>query len=118
MVMVAKASKHAYLSNAHNRVLVLLVCSNTSVQFLKWLVLYEFLIQVKLFPGRKLEYEPKHCAKHRNERDRDFMTVVEFSAEDPYGRAVALLDFKSGLFKVHFHNSVKFVNRSNNGCIS
>ncbi|GFZ18880.1 DNA-binding protein, putative [Actinidia rufa] len=55
---------------------------------------------VKLFPGRKLEYEPKHCAKHGNERDHDFMTVVEFSTEDPYGRAVALLDLKSGLFKV------------------
>uniref|UniRef100_A0A5B7BIP7 Glycine-rich domain-containing protein 1 n=1 Tax=Davidia involucrata TaxID=16924 RepID=A0A5B7BIP7_DAVIN len=53
---------------------------------------------LKLFPGRKLEYEPKHCEKRRNEED--YVTVVEFSGEDPYGKAVALLDLKSGFFKV------------------
>ncbi|KAK3012596.1 hypothetical protein RJ639_009596, partial [Escallonia herrerae] len=53
---------------------------------------------VKLFPGRKLDYEPKHCEKQGS--DCDFITVVEFSAEDPYGRAVALLDLKSGVVKV------------------
>lgn len=52
---------------------------------------------VKLFPGRKLEYE-QHCEEHRSEHD--FVTLVEFSAEDPYGRAVALLNLKSGFFKV------------------
>ncbi|KAH7848071.1 hypothetical protein Vadar_033476 [Vaccinium darrowii] len=56
------------------------------------------LRKVKLFPGRKLEYEPKQCEKHRSERD--FVTLVEFSAEDPYGRAITLFDFKSGIFKV------------------
>ncbi|KAL8117873.1 hypothetical protein AgCh_015675 [Apium graveolens] len=53
---------------------------------------------VRYFPGRKLEYEPKHCEKRRS--DQDFLTAVEFSAEDPYGRAVALFDLKSGILKV------------------
>nr|XP_017218219.1 PREDICTED: glycine-rich domain-containing protein 1-like isoform X1 [Daucus carota subsp. sativus]XP_017218220.1 PREDICTED: glycine-rich domain-containing protein 1-like isoform X1 [Daucus carota subsp. sativus] len=53
---------------------------------------------VRYFPGRKLEYEPKHCEKSRS--DLDFLTAVQFSAEDPYGRAVALLDLKYGIYKV------------------
>ncbi|XP_062100865.1 glycine-rich domain-containing protein 1 [Humulus lupulus] len=53
---------------------------------------------VKFYPGRKLDYEPKHCEKHKNEKD--FITAVEFSAEDPYGKAVALLNLKSGFVKV------------------
>ncbi|KAF8406138.1 hypothetical protein HHK36_008218 [Tetracentron sinense] len=53
---------------------------------------------VKLFPGRKLEYEPKNCEKGKNERD--FMTAVEFSAEEPYGKVLALLNLKSGFLKV------------------
>ncbi|XP_022751143.1 glycine-rich domain-containing protein 1-like [Durio zibethinus] len=52
---------------------------------------------VKVFLGRKLDYEPKYCEKQRNEGD--FMTAVEFSAEHPYGKAVALLDLKSGYLK-------------------
>ncbi|XWS29628.1 hypothetical protein CRYUN_Cryun24cG0045700 [Craigia yunnanensis] len=52
---------------------------------------------VKVFLGRKLDYEPKRCEKQRNEGD--FMTAVEFSAEHPYGKAVALLDLKSGCLK-------------------
>lgn len=53
---------------------------------------------VKLFPGKKLEYETKQCEKHKSEKEA--ITVVEFSTEDPYGRAVALLDLKSGFFMV------------------
>ncbi|KAK9285971.1 hypothetical protein L1049_025173 [Liquidambar formosana] len=53
---------------------------------------------VKLYSGRKLEYEPKHCERQRSEKD--FMTAVEFSAEDPYGKAVALLNLKSGFLNV------------------
>ncbi|PQQ01250.1 glycine-rich domain-containing protein 1 [Prunus yedoensis var. nudiflora] len=53
---------------------------------------------VKLFRGRKLDYESKHCEKHKSEQE--FMTLVEFSAEDPYGKAVALLDLKSGFVRV------------------
>ncbi|XP_056863090.1 glycine-rich domain-containing protein 1 isoform X2 [Raphanus sativus] len=49
---------------------------------------------VKFFSGRKLDYEPKHCAKRRSEED--FMTLVEFSKQHPYGKAVALLDLKFG----------------------
>ncbi|TXG60033.1 hypothetical protein EZV62_014606 [Acer yangbiense] len=53
---------------------------------------------IKIFPGRKLDYEPKICEKRRTEED--FMTAVEFSAEDPYGKPIALLDLKSGVIKV------------------
>ncbi|KAM2005270.1 hypothetical protein FF1_000513 [Malus domestica] len=53
---------------------------------------------VKIFHRRKLDYEPKHCDKHKSEQD--FMTLVEFSAENPYGKAVALLDLKSGCVQV------------------
>ncbi|KAF2295742.1 hypothetical protein GH714_033792 [Hevea brasiliensis] len=53
---------------------------------------------IKVFHGRKLDFEPKRCEKQRNEQD--FVTAVEFSAEDPYGKAVALLDLKSGSVKV------------------
>ncbi|GAB4848832.1 hypothetical protein Ancab_003626 [Ancistrocladus abbreviatus] len=53
---------------------------------------------LNLFTGRKLEYETKHCGKGRNEQD--FVTAVEFSAENPYGRAAALIDLRSGIFEV------------------
>ncbi|KAF8092150.1 hypothetical protein N665_0423s0035 [Sinapis alba] len=49
---------------------------------------------VKVYSGRKLEYEPKHCVKLRSEQD--FVTAVEFSKKHPYGKAVGLLDFKTG----------------------
>ncbi|CAA7019781.1 unnamed protein product [Microthlaspi erraticum] len=49
---------------------------------------------VKVFSGRKLDYEPKHCGNRRS--DQDFMTLVEFSKEHPYGKAVGLLDFRFG----------------------
>ncbi|XVE86905.1 hypothetical protein DITRI_Ditri18aG0073200 [Diplodiscus trichospermus] len=52
---------------------------------------------VKVFLGRKLDYEPKHCEKQRDEKN--FVTAVEFSAEHPYGKAVASLDLKSGCLK-------------------
>lgn len=53
---------------------------------------------MKLFPGRRIDYEPKHWEKKRN--DQDFLTAIEFSAKDPYGKAVALFDLKSGTIKV------------------
>ncbi|XP_024977761.1 glycine-rich domain-containing protein 1 isoform X1 [Cynara cardunculus var. scolymus] len=53
---------------------------------------------VKLVSGRKLDYEPKHNDKRGDKHS--FMTAVEFSADHPYGRAVALLDLKSGLLTV------------------
>ncbi|XP_024014092.1 glycine-rich domain-containing protein 1 isoform X2 [Eutrema salsugineum] len=49
---------------------------------------------VKIFSGRKLDYEPKHCANRGN--DQDFMTLVEFSKKHPYGEAVGLLDLRLG----------------------
>jgi hypothetical protein len=53
---------------------------------------------VIIFPGRKLEYETDCCEKPKNEQN--FMTAVEFSTENPYGKAVALLNLKSGFLKV------------------
>ncbi|CAK9150613.1 unnamed protein product [Ilex paraguariensis] len=53
---------------------------------------------VKLFPGRKLEYELKHC--NGQGAECDFITAVEFSAQDPYGNAVALFDLKSETFQI------------------
>ncbi|XP_020586953.1 glycine-rich domain-containing protein 1-like [Phalaenopsis equestris] len=53
--------------------------------------------QLKLFPGRKFEYQPKNAMQAKSE---NFMTVVEFSAENPYGKAMALFDLKSGLVKI------------------
>ncbi|KAG0478120.1 hypothetical protein HPP92_012839 [Vanilla planifolia] len=52
---------------------------------------------IKLFPGARLEYELKNINKANVD---DLMTVVEFSAENPYGKAIALLDFKTRLTKV------------------
>lgn len=54
---------------------------------------------MRLFAGRKLDYEPKHCKNKKTEQD--FMTAIEFSADCPYGRAVALIDFKRGVFEVY-----------------
>ncbi|XP_010531340.1 PREDICTED: glycine-rich domain-containing protein 1-like [Tarenaya hassleriana] len=52
---------------------------------------------VKVYSGRKLDYEPKHCTKRRS--DQDFMTAVEFSKQHPYGKAVGLLDLKFRSFE-------------------
>ncbi|KAL2931355.1 Glycine-rich domain-containing protein 1 [Bienertia sinuspersici] len=52
---------------------------------------------VRLYSGRKLDYEPKYKDKRS---EQDFMTAIEFSAEYPYGRAVAIIDIKHGIFKV------------------
>jgi hypothetical protein len=58
------------------------------------------LAQIKIFSGRKGEYEPRYHVKQGNEMD--FLTAVEFSKEDPYGKAVALLDLKSKLVSVPY----------------
>ncbi|RWR77881.1 glycine-rich domain-containing protein 1 [Cinnamomum micranthum f. kanehirae] len=54
---------------------------------------------VKLFPGRKLEFERGCCNKERNERD--FMTLVRFSRDYPYGKALAMFNLKSGYIMVN-----------------
>jgi hypothetical protein len=58
------------------------------------------LAQIKIFSGRKGEYELRYHVKQGNEMD--FLTAVEFSKEDPYGKAVALLDLKSKLVSVPY----------------
>lgn len=55
---------------------------------------------MKFYPGRKGEYELRYHVKQGNEMD--FLTAVEFSIEDPYGKAVALLDLKSKLVWVPY----------------
>lgn len=53
---------------------------------------------MNIFAGRKLGYEPKHHETQKKERD--FVTAVEFSADSPYGEAIALINLKSGVVKV------------------
>lgn len=57
--------------------------------------------QIKIFPGRKLDYDARNIEKQRSEED--FMTAVVFSSENPYGKSLALLDLKSGILKVQLH---------------
>ncbi|KAL2939085.1 Glycine-rich domain-containing protein 2 [Bienertia sinuspersici] len=53
---------------------------------------------VRLYAGRKLDFEPRHCEMQKSEQD--FMTAVEFSTEYPYGNAIALIDFKHGILTI------------------
>ncbi|KAK6257129.1 hypothetical protein QUC31_000588 [Theobroma cacao] len=55
--------------------------------------------KVIVFRGRKLGYEINSGKKQKKEQH--FMTAVEFSVEDPYGKAVALLNFKSGIMEIN-----------------
>ncbi|KAH6759921.1 DNA-binding protein [Perilla frutescens var. frutescens] len=57
---------------------------------------------VRLFPGGRLDYESRRCAKHKADcqYESHLITAVKFSAEEPYGTAVASLDMKSGTVKV------------------
>ncbi|XP_074275365.1 glycine-rich domain-containing protein 1-like [Silene latifolia] len=52
---------------------------------------------VKLFRGRRLDFEPKYSGNQRCEQD--FITFVEFSVDHPYGKAIALFDLKLGTVK-------------------
>ncbi|CAN1184389.1 40S ribosomal protein S4 [Linum perenne] len=54
---------------------------------------------VRIFQGRKLDFESNNCEKWSSEQD--FMTAVEFSTEHPYGNAVALMDLKSDIIKMN-----------------
>ncbi|KAJ0987506.1 hypothetical protein J5N97_005862 [Dioscorea zingiberensis] len=54
--------------------------------------------QIKLYLGRSLEYEPK---SNNMRIDKDLVTIVEFSADYPYGRALAMFGLKSGILKVN-----------------
>lgn len=51
-----------------------------------------------MYLGKKLEYEEKCCRGHNE--DSAFVTAVQFSNENPYGKAIALLDMKSKLIEV------------------
>ncbi|CAH9105479.1 unnamed protein product, partial [Cuscuta europaea] len=53
---------------------------------------------VKYFPGRKLDYQPRYHEKQRSENE--FLTAVEYSVENPYGKAVGMLDLKFGVIHV------------------
>ncbi|XP_073151155.1 glycine-rich domain-containing protein 1-like isoform X4 [Henckelia pumila] len=56
---------------------------------------------VRLFNGGRLDYESANCLKHKHKHELEshLMTAIEFSADHPYGKAVALLDLKSGTVK-------------------
>ncbi|RRT69844.1 hypothetical protein B296_00011831 [Ensete ventricosum] len=54
--------------------------------------------QMKLFLGKGLEYE-SNGLKERNDKEF-FATLVELSAKNPYGKAVALFDMKSSSVEV------------------
>lgn len=79
---------------------------HTKLELAAYLLFFIFFLQVIIFPGKKLDYECNYCEKPKNEQD--FMTAVEFSAENPYGKAVALLNLKSGFLKVFYLLSYLF----------
>ncbi|XP_062183509.1 glycine-rich domain-containing protein 1-like isoform X2 [Phragmites australis] len=54
---------------------------------------------VKLYRGRRLEYEPRCCNRHS--QNASAVTAVKFCAEHPYGKAVALLDTESQFIMVN-----------------
>ncbi|KAF7026991.1 hypothetical protein CFC21_039064 [Triticum aestivum] len=53
---------------------------------------------IKLYRGRRLAYELKCCSQHAE--DTAAVTAVKFSAEHPYGKAVALVDAESEFITV------------------
>ncbi|KAJ1421345.1 Glycine-rich domain-containing protein-like [Sesbania bispinosa] len=53
--------------------------------------------KVIIFPGKKLDFETKY---YGNEEGNCFMTAVEFSQKDPYGKAVALMDLAYGFLEI------------------
>ncbi|KAG8090519.1 hypothetical protein GUJ93_ZPchr0011g28432 [Zizania palustris] len=54
---------------------------------------------IKLYQGRKLEFQPK--CRNNHVEDASAITAVKFCAEHPYGKAVALLDPKSEFIMVN-----------------
>lgn len=56
------------------------------------------MVQIKLYLGKKLEYEAKCCKLHSE--DDAFVTAVQFCNNYPYGKAIALLDMESKILKV------------------
>ncbi|KAK3021480.1 hypothetical protein RJ639_047652 [Escallonia herrerae] len=54
--------------------------------------------KMTIYRGRKLQYEINSF--ERKGYEGDFMTIVEFSDENPYGKAVALLNLRFGFIKV------------------
>ncbi|XP_074308929.1 glycine-rich domain-containing protein 1-like [Silene latifolia] len=53
---------------------------------------------VKFYPGRRLDFEAE-IPLEKQTLEHGFMTAVEFSVEKPYGKAIALIDFKSETMK-------------------
>ncbi|KAK9670141.1 hypothetical protein RND81_13G180500 [Saponaria officinalis] len=52
---------------------------------------------VKLFPGRRLDFESNNADDTISEQD--FTSVIGFSEDYPYGRAIALINSKLGMIK-------------------
>ncbi|GMI77352.1 Glycine-Rich Domain Protein1 [Hibiscus trionum] len=60
--------------------------------------------KVVTFRGRKLGYEINSSKNQKNEEH--FVTAVEFSTDHPYGKAVALINFKSGIIQISEEESL------------
>ncbi|KAK8480845.1 hypothetical protein V6N13_056988 [Hibiscus sabdariffa] len=60
--------------------------------------------KVIVFGGRKLGYEINSSKNKKNEEH--FLTAVEFSRGHPYGKAVALMNFKSGIIEISGEESL------------
>jgi len=56
-------------------------------------------VQVIIIPAIKSDYETK-C--NRQEDEQKFVIAVEFSPQNPYGKAVALFSLKLRFFEVLF----------------
>ncbi|XP_004299821.1 PREDICTED: uncharacterized protein LOC101299090 isoform X1 [Fragaria vesca subsp. vesca] len=54
--------------------------------------------KVIILPGRKLEYETR--SRSKQETEQNFLTAIEISPEYPYGKAVALVNVKSGFLEI------------------
>ncbi|KAJ8446288.1 hypothetical protein Cgig2_005819 [Carnegiea gigantea] len=53
--------------------------------------------KVIIMPGIKSDYETEY---NRQEDEQNFITAVEFSPQQPYGKAVALFNLKSGFLEI------------------
>ncbi|KAM7514470.1 hypothetical protein LguiA_004053 [Lonicera macranthoides] len=60
----------------------------------------KFFLQITIYQEIKLGYEIKNSQKKKTNEGGDFMTVIEFSDKDVYGKEVALLNLRSGFLKV------------------
>jgi hypothetical protein len=93
LVIMTSSNYHKHTST------IPLTCNDTSNSSL---CTFLFEPQIKLYKGRRLEYECRCCNCHSDSEVVSAFTAVRFSAEQPYGKAVALLDANSQLIMVWY----------------